>query len=58
MMVAGGHLTTPPLLQTGAMSAPVLRLHLHRPGSGHGARSAVRIAGRPGAPRTHLTIHH
>lgn len=58
MVVAVGNLAASALLQAGAVPTPVLRLDLHGSGPRHGARAAVRVAGRPGTPRCHLTVHH
>lgn len=55
-MVTVRYLTAASLLQAGAVPSPVLGLYLDGPRPGHGARTAVRVAGRPGTPWRHLTV--
>lgn len=56
MMVTVGHVTSSPLLKARAVLASVLRLDFDSSGPGHGAGTAVGVAGRPGSPWVHLAI--
>lgn len=56
MMVTVGHVTSSPLLKTRTVLASVLRLDFDCSRPGHGARTAVSVAGRPGTPGVHLAI--